>query len=125
MYDAKRMDEVLIPSSGKMVLLDKLLPKLKREGHKVRHSLFLFFSSSLLLFSFYPSLFLPFFASLPLLILFSLISSQFLFLLFLTSFQSFTSAFSIFTLSFFYPFSPFPFFLPHFSFLSPSVSFPL
>jgi SNF2 family DNA or RNA helicase len=35
MYDAKRMNEVLIPSSGKMVLLDKLLPKLKREGHKV------------------------------------------------------------------------------------------
>jgi SNF2 family DNA or RNA helicase len=25
----------LIQSSGKMVLLDKLLPKLKREGHKV------------------------------------------------------------------------------------------
>ena len=25
----------LVPSSGKMVLIDKLLPKLRREGHKV------------------------------------------------------------------------------------------
>ena len=29
------MEEILIPSSGKMVLLDKLLPKLQKEGHKV------------------------------------------------------------------------------------------
>ena len=29
----------LVHSSGKMVLLDKLLPKLRREGHKVRHVL--------------------------------------------------------------------------------------
>jgi molybdopterin-guanine dinucleotide biosynthesis protein len=29
------MEECLIPSSGKMVLIDKLLPKLKKEGHKV------------------------------------------------------------------------------------------
>jgi hypothetical protein len=35
MYDNRRMTEVLVPSSGKMVLLDKLLPKLKKEGHKV------------------------------------------------------------------------------------------
>jgi hypothetical protein len=34
-FERKRMDEVLIPSSGKMVLLDKLLPKLRKEGHKV------------------------------------------------------------------------------------------
>lgn len=45
MYDAKRMDEVLIPSSGKMVLLDKLLPKLKREGHKVCYDNHPFLSS--------------------------------------------------------------------------------
>ena len=47
MYDAKRMDEVLIPSSGKMVLLDKLLPKLKREGHKVCYGDYAFLSSFL------------------------------------------------------------------------------
>jgi chromodomain-helicase-DNA-binding protein 7 len=35
LFDKKRMEEVLIPSSGKMVLIDKLLPKLRREGHKV------------------------------------------------------------------------------------------
>lgn len=35
LFDKKRMEEILIPSSGKMVLIDKLLPKLKREGHKV------------------------------------------------------------------------------------------
>ena len=29
------MKKYMIPCSGKMVLLDKLLPKLKREGHKV------------------------------------------------------------------------------------------
>ena len=28
------MKQGLVLSSGKMVLLDKLLPKLKREGHK-------------------------------------------------------------------------------------------
>ena len=35
MYARRRMDEFVVPSSGKMVLLDKLLPKLKKEGHKV------------------------------------------------------------------------------------------
>lgn len=34
-FERRRMEEVLIPSSGKMVLLDKLLPKLRNEGHKV------------------------------------------------------------------------------------------
>ena len=34
-FIARRMEEVLIPTSGKMVLLDKLLPKLRKEGHKV------------------------------------------------------------------------------------------
>jgi hypothetical protein len=29
------MNKSMIPCSGKMVLLDKLLPKLKKEGHKV------------------------------------------------------------------------------------------
>ena len=29
------MNGFMVPCSGKMVLLDKLLPKLKREGHKV------------------------------------------------------------------------------------------
>ena len=32
--DASPLD-ILIQSSGKMVLLDKLLPKLKNDGHKV------------------------------------------------------------------------------------------
>jgi SNF2 family DNA or RNA helicase len=31
----KRVEELLVPSSGKLVLFDKLLPKLKREGHKL------------------------------------------------------------------------------------------
>lgn len=31
-----RLEKGLIHTSGKMVLLDKLLPKLKSEGHKVR-----------------------------------------------------------------------------------------
>ncbi len=35
-FDRRRMEEVMIPSSGKMVLLDKLLPKLHKEGRKVR-----------------------------------------------------------------------------------------
>ena len=35
LFDKKRMEDILIPSSGKMVLIDKLLPKLRREGHKV------------------------------------------------------------------------------------------
>jgi len=34
-YQRRRMEENIIPTSGKMVLLDKLLPKLKSEGHKV------------------------------------------------------------------------------------------
>lgn len=34
-FEARRMDQCIIPSSGKMVLLDKLLPKLRKEGHKV------------------------------------------------------------------------------------------
>lgn len=34
-FERRRMEEVMIPSSGKMVLLDKLLPKLRNEGHKV------------------------------------------------------------------------------------------
>lgn len=29
--------DLLLQSSGKMLLLHKLLPKLKAEGHKVRH----------------------------------------------------------------------------------------
>jgi chromodomain-helicase-DNA-binding protein 7 len=33
-FSNKRM-ETMVPMSGKMVLIDKLLPKLKREGHKV------------------------------------------------------------------------------------------
>lgn len=35
-FSAKRMQS-MVPTSGKMVLLDKLLPKLKREGHKVSY----------------------------------------------------------------------------------------
>ena len=34
-YIKRRMEDNIIPTSGKMVLLDKLLPKLKAEGHKV------------------------------------------------------------------------------------------
>jgi hypothetical protein len=34
-FEKRRMEQRLIPSSGKMVLLDKLLPKLLKEGHKV------------------------------------------------------------------------------------------
>jgi SNF2 family DNA or RNA helicase len=34
-YVKRRMEENIIPTSGKMVLLDKLLPKLRKEGHKV------------------------------------------------------------------------------------------
>ena len=34
-FNSRRMEDVLIPTSGKMVLIDKLLPKLKKEGHKV------------------------------------------------------------------------------------------
>jgi len=34
-FERRRMEEILIPASGKMVLLDKLLPKLYKEGHKV------------------------------------------------------------------------------------------
>ena len=34
-YTRRRMEENIIPTSGKMVLLDKLLPKLRKEGHKV------------------------------------------------------------------------------------------
>ncbi len=34
-FDGKRITDSLIPNSGKMVLIDKLLPKLLREGHKV------------------------------------------------------------------------------------------
>lgn len=37
-FDRRRMDEVLVPTSGKMVLIDKLLPKLRKEGHKVNNS---------------------------------------------------------------------------------------
>lgn len=35
LFDKKRVEDKLVPTSGKMVLLDKLLPKLKKEGHKV------------------------------------------------------------------------------------------
>jgi len=34
-FESKRITDFLIPASGKMVLIDKLLPKLQREGHKV------------------------------------------------------------------------------------------
>jgi hypothetical protein len=34
-FERRRMEEIMIPASGKMVLLDKLLPKLHKEGHKV------------------------------------------------------------------------------------------
>ena len=34
-YDKEWADRCLLRSSGKMVLMDKLLPKLRREGHKV------------------------------------------------------------------------------------------
>jgi chromodomain-helicase-DNA-binding protein 7 len=34
-WDRERLMQGLVPSSGKMVLIDKLLPKLRREGHKV------------------------------------------------------------------------------------------
>ena len=34
-FERRRMEEIMIPASGKMVLLDKLLPKLQKEGHKV------------------------------------------------------------------------------------------
>lgn len=35
-YKKKRIEDFLIQTSGKMVLIDKLLPKLKAEGHKVK-----------------------------------------------------------------------------------------
>lgn len=35
-FERRRMETIMIPASGKMVLLDKLLPKLRNEGHKVR-----------------------------------------------------------------------------------------
>jgi SNF2 family DNA or RNA helicase len=38
-FERRRMEEIMIPASGKMVLLDKLLPKLLKEGHKVRWGL--------------------------------------------------------------------------------------
>jgi SNF2 family DNA or RNA helicase len=41
LYTQKRFNEIMVPSSGKMVLLDKLLPKLKNEGHKVIPPFFL------------------------------------------------------------------------------------
>lgn len=34
-FETRRVVDSMIPTSGKMVLLDKLLPKLKSEGHKV------------------------------------------------------------------------------------------
>ncbi len=34
-FERRRMIEGIIPTSGKMVLVDKLLPKLREEGHKV------------------------------------------------------------------------------------------
>lgn len=34
-FERRRMEKFLIPTSGKMVLIDKLLPKLQKEGHKV------------------------------------------------------------------------------------------
>lgn len=34
-FERRRMTEGIIPTSGKMVLVDKLLPKLREEGHKV------------------------------------------------------------------------------------------
>lgn len=34
-FRKKRIEDFLIQTSGKMVLIDKLLPKLKAEGHKV------------------------------------------------------------------------------------------
>lgn len=38
-YKKKRIEDFLIQTSGKMVLIDKLLPKLKSEGHKVKRTL--------------------------------------------------------------------------------------
>jgi len=40
-FERRRMDQYLIPASGKMVLLDKLLPKLRKEGHKVSNETFI------------------------------------------------------------------------------------
>ena len=111
MYDAKRMDEVLIPSSGKMVLLDKLLPKLKREGHKVRLLPFFHFTPSFLLCSFLSLSLCLFVSSYPIHPNFFSISFPFL-SHFIPIFYLF-SAFSVFTLSFLYLFSPFSF-LPNF-----------
>jgi len=34
-FQKRRVESVIVPSSGKMVLVDKLLPKLRKEGHKV------------------------------------------------------------------------------------------
>ena len=34
-FNRRRVEDHIIPTSGKMVLLDKLLPKLRMEGHKV------------------------------------------------------------------------------------------
>jgi SNF2 family DNA or RNA helicase len=34
-FEKRRMEKFVIPTSGKMVLIDKLLPKLQNEGHKV------------------------------------------------------------------------------------------
>jgi hypothetical protein len=36
-FRKKRIEDFLIQTSGKMVLVDKLLPKLKAEGHKVSY----------------------------------------------------------------------------------------
>ena len=83
MYDAKRMDEVLIPSSGKMVLLDKLLPKLKREGHKVCYEKHPFLSS---FFLFYLLYLLSMIISLPFVLpSFVLFYSSFLSIIFILS----------------------------------------
>ena len=34
-FNRRRVEDFIVPTSGKMVLLDKLLPKLRDEGHKV------------------------------------------------------------------------------------------
>lgn len=34
-FERRRMEQFVIPTSGKMVLIDKLLPKLQKENHRV------------------------------------------------------------------------------------------
>lgn len=40
-----QIDEQLVLTSGKLLILDRMLPELKKRGHKVKHSLFWLFET--------------------------------------------------------------------------------